>query len=200
MKLNLGACDRRVEGFLSVDICEPADQIVDLAGPWPWPDSSVEEVLAYSVFEHIGDCDHVSRWLCDRCLAKRCGAMLGEKVLVPVEPPLPMRHFKAKIHVMNELHRILVPGGRATIVLPHATKGDGGHCDPTHSSYWTQSDFEYYQPGLAERERFRDKGYGITADFNVTNLVQGKIPITRYPRTFGGEVYEMTIVLEAVKK
>ena len=58
MKLNLGACDRRVDGFISVDIAEPADQVVDLAGPWPWPDSSVEEVLAHDVIEHIADRIH----------------------------------------------------------------------------------------------------------------------------------------------
>lgn len=53
MRLNLGACDRRVEGFISVDICEPADQIADLSQRWPWPDSSVDEVVAYDVIEHI---------------------------------------------------------------------------------------------------------------------------------------------------
>lgn len=160
MKLNLGSCSRNFPGFISVDIVEPADQIVDLAGPWPWPDSSVEDVLAYDVFEHLPD----------------------------------------KRHTMNELWRVLVPGGRATLQIPHATMGDGGHCDPTHRSYWTASDFEYYTPGLAERERFRSSNYyGIKADFRVVNLVAGVIPIKGYPRIYGGCVYEMTVVLEAIK-
>jgi hypothetical protein len=55
MKLNLGANDRAVPGFLSVDIAEPADIIADLSKPWPWPDSSVEEVKAFQVFEHLPD-------------------------------------------------------------------------------------------------------------------------------------------------
>ena len=58
MRLNLGACDRRVDGFISVDIAEPADQIVDLAEPWPWQDSTVEEVLAHDVIEHIANRIH----------------------------------------------------------------------------------------------------------------------------------------------
>lgn len=160
MKLNLGALDRRFPGFLSVDICPPADFVADLTKTWPWPDCSVAEVLAYDVFEHLPD----------------------------------------KRHTMNELWRVLRPGGKATLQIPHATMGDGGHCDPTHQSYWTTSDFEYYTPGRFERERFRNSPYyGIKADFHVVNLVQGKIPIAKYPRFYGGYVYEMLIVLECVK-
>lgn len=55
MKLNLGASDRRIPGFISVDIASPADEIVDLAFKWPWQDSSVDEVMALDVCEHIGD-------------------------------------------------------------------------------------------------------------------------------------------------
>lgn len=58
MKLNLGACDRYVEGFLSVDIVEPADIVTDLSKPWPWADSTVDEVRAYDVIEHIEDRIH----------------------------------------------------------------------------------------------------------------------------------------------
>ncbi len=159
MKLNLGCSDRTIAGFIGVDIAPPADQLVDLAGPWPWPNSSVEEVLAYSVFEHLPD----------------------------------------KRHTMNELWRVLAPEGIARIQLPHATLGDGGHCDPTHRSYWTCSDFEYYSIGLPERERFRNS-YGINADFRVLNLDErGYIPTKRYPRHYGGFVTEFDVVLQAVK-
>jgi trans-aconitate methyltransferase len=156
VRLNLGALDRPIEGFLSVDICEPADIVCDLRGPWSFPDSSVDEVFAADVFEHLPD----------------------------------------KIHTMNELWRVLKPGGRAVIQVPHATDGDGGHCDPTHKSLWTTSDFEYYSPGFAERERFRCKGeYArILADFRVVSMAK-----TRHPRRWGGHVVEIQAVLEAVK-
>lgn len=58
MKLNLGANDRAFPGFLSVDIAEPADQIADLTKAWPWADSSVDEVIAFDVFEHLPDKRH----------------------------------------------------------------------------------------------------------------------------------------------
>jgi predicted SAM-dependent methyltransferase len=58
LRLNLGACDRRIAGFLSVDIVPPADVVADLSKPWPWDDSSVDEVMALDVIEHIEDRIH----------------------------------------------------------------------------------------------------------------------------------------------
>ena len=146
MKLNLGCGDRRIDGYVGVDIAPPADQIVDLAGPWPWPDSSIDEVLAYSVFEHLPH----------------------------------------KLNTMNELWRVLRPGGIARLQLPLASEGDGGFCDPTHRSYWTRSDFEYYHPGFPERERFRNS-YGVNADFRIISLDgKGHIGTKRYERRLGG--------------
>lgn len=157
MRLNLGANNHRPPGdWLNVDICPPADLLADLTKDWPWRDSSVEEVLALDVFEHLPD----------------------------------------KRHTMNELYRVLKPGGLARIQVPHATDGDGGHCDPTHVSYWTTSDFEYYHPGIPERERFRDSPYyGVKADFNVLHM--GRV---RHERNFGGYVVEIQTVLQAVKQ
>lgn len=154
MRLNLGACDRRFEGFLSVDIVPPADVIADLTKPWPWEDSSIDEVLAFDIFEHLPN----------------------------------------KVQTMNELWRILKPGGRATIKVP-TTRGVGAVCDHTHVSQWCAGTFEYFEKGNFARERFRGSSYyGVKADFKIISMEQSS-----YSNKFGEEVWHATAVLEAVK-
>jgi 2-polyprenyl-3-methyl-5-hydroxy-6-metoxy-1,4-benzoquinol methylase len=58
MKLNLGACDRSVDDYLSVDIVPPADFVADLSLRWPWEDSSIDRIIAYDIIEHIEDRIH----------------------------------------------------------------------------------------------------------------------------------------------
>lgn len=41
-----------------MDIVPPADVIADLTKPWPWPESSVDEVRAHDIFEHLPDKRH----------------------------------------------------------------------------------------------------------------------------------------------
>lgn len=53
MKLNLGCSDDHKPGYVNVDCAPPADQIVNLAQRWPWPDSSIDEIFARDVFEHL---------------------------------------------------------------------------------------------------------------------------------------------------
>ena len=156
MRLNLGCCDRRIgPGWTNVDIVPPADVIADLSQPWPWADSSVDEVVAYDVFEHL----------------------------------------PSKRHTLNELYRVLKPGGIATIEVPDAANGDGGFCDPTHTSYWTISDFEYWEKGNYARERFRNSAYyGVKGDFKIHRVTE-----LCYPTKWGGEVWKITAVLEAIK-
>lgn len=62
MKLNLGCGPKRIEGWVNVDKYESLrpDQVVDLERfPWPWPDSSVDEVLLNHVLEHLGQAPEV---------------------------------------------------------------------------------------------------------------------------------------------
>jgi len=154
MKLNLGACDRSFPGFLSVVVVSLTNKVTDLSKPWPWPDSSVDEVMAFDVFEHLPN----------------------------------------KRQTLNELWRVLKSGAVATIGVPDVTDGDGGHCDPTHCSYWTGSDFDYFEKGNFARERFRASSYyGVRADFNV--LTFEKI---RHERKRGYTV-EIRVKLQAVK-
>ena len=171
MRLNLGCSDRVIPGFIGVDIAPPADQIVDLSGPWPWPDSSVEEVLAYDVCEHIRD-----------------------RVWLPDNPRLPSVHIRGRIHFMNELHRVMKPGARATIETPNASRGCGYYQDPTHVSPWCLSTFKYFEHGTFAHGRL-SKAYGITAAFKVLSLEEfetsGEDPRER--------AWKIKAVLEAVK-
>lgn len=152
MRLNLGACDRRFPGFLSVDIAPPADVVTDLSKPWPWADSTVEAVKAFDIIEHIED----------------------------------------KIHLMNELHRVMKPGARVEIEVPSATHGAGAFQDPTHKSYWTLNSFQYFQDGTGAYKRFA-KSYGITARFKVVSLAERQYQDAKEP------VWKIVAVLEAVK-
>jgi predicted SAM-dependent methyltransferase len=152
LRLNLGACDRRFDGFISVDIAEPADQIADLSQPWPWPDSSVDEVRAHDVFEHLPD----------------------------------------RILTMNELHRVLKPGARATIEVPSAVKGAGFAQDPTHKTPYCMNSFQYFQAGSFAHQRLA-KSYGITAAFRIVSLTESP-----YQDAYE-EVWKITAILEAVK-
>lgn len=57
MKLNLACGQRRIDGYLGVDIVagEAVDVVHDLLDfPWPWEDSSVEAAYCSHFVEHIG--------------------------------------------------------------------------------------------------------------------------------------------------
>lgn len=181
MKLNLGASDRKFDGFLSVDIVPPADIVADLSKPWPWPDSSVDTVLAYDVIEHVGDCGHSVAEYCDICVL-RGGVPFGQKI----------RHPLGRIHFMNELWRTLKPGARATIETPNASRGAGFFQDPTHKTPWCLNSFQYFQEGSFAVNRLA-KSYGITARFNIVLLTE------RPYKDAYEEVWKIHAILEAVK-
>ncbi len=98
-----------------------------------------------------------------------------------------IEHLPDKIFTMNELWRVLVPGGRADIAVP-TTEGPGAWQDPTHVSFWNRRSFLYYEAGNPYRERFA-KFYGIEAKFRtVREKTEHSIDGPR-----------LSILLEAVK-
>ena len=57
MKLNLGAGNKKVDGFVSVDKfpSPTTDLVFDLeTTPWPWADNSIDEVMLIHALEHMG--------------------------------------------------------------------------------------------------------------------------------------------------
>lgn len=60
MKLNIGSADNYRPGYINVDRYQygQVDVVSDLTERWPWEDSSVDEVLAYDIIEHLPDKIH----------------------------------------------------------------------------------------------------------------------------------------------
>ncbi len=54
-----------------------------------------------------------------------------------------LEHLKDPIHIMNEIYRVLVPGGWLLSATP-STDGRGAFQDPTHISFWNENSFWYY--------------------------------------------------------
>jgi hypothetical protein len=61
LRLNLGAADRTVPGFQSVDCYQygNVDVVADLTKEWPWEHDSVDEIAAIDIFEHLPSTVHV---------------------------------------------------------------------------------------------------------------------------------------------
>jgi hypothetical protein len=56
LKLNLGSGQNPRAGYVNVDKNGSADVNWDLERfPWPWPDSSVDEIVLHHVLEHLGE-------------------------------------------------------------------------------------------------------------------------------------------------
>ena len=96
-------------------------------------------------------------------------AGFGRARAFPYQEEVYARHFIEHIpqyqviETFNEIYRILIPEGLFEIFVPPTT-GRGAFCDPTHSSFWNDLSFRYFDmtwdKGLSE-------SYGIKCNFKI---------------------------------
>lgn len=68
------------------------------------------------------------------------------------------------IEVINEIWRVLKPGGLFISSTPDAEYGMAAFQDPTHISFWVENSWDYYS-----KPAFRDL-YGTIANFKIEEL------------------------------
>jgi hypothetical protein len=104
------------------------------------------------------------------------------------------------IHLMNEVWRVLVPGGVFRVHVP-AAPGITAFQDPTHVSFWNEETFTYYEDGHARRENY-GVTYGIRARFRRLALRRRRNHWPRFFTTFDFNYladHVLDLELEAIK-
>ncbi len=114
-KLNLGCGTDIKKGYLNLDI-NPGpgvDKVHDVnTFPYPFKSNEFDEVVAYSILEHVQDL----------------------------------------MRTMAELHRILKPGGKLDVIVPHYN-GPLAWGNPTHLRAFSYDTFKFFVKGHA-REKY----------------------------------------------
>lgn len=58
MKLHLGCGDKKLDGYVNVDVVGKPDKVWDLSVyPWPFEDNSADEIFSEHFLEHVSDYD-----------------------------------------------------------------------------------------------------------------------------------------------
>lgn len=125
-RINFGCGTDIKPGFINVDNFkgEGVDVIHDFEQfPYPFEDSSIDELIAINVLEHLS----------------------------------------APVRVMEEIHRIMKPGGEVTIRVPYYNARDM-YTDPTHKAFFSQQSFDYFDPS---RRHCQERPYYSTARFSI---------------------------------
>ena len=76
-----------------------------------------------------------------------------------------LEHVPQKIELINEIYRLLAPGGMLLSLTP-STDGRGAFQDPTHTAFYNENSFWYYTD-----ENFRKYVPEISARFQASRLV-----------------------------
>ena len=74
------------------------------------------------------------------------------------------------IQLMNEVYRVLRPGGVFQVHVPESP-GITASQDPTHRSAWNERTFSYFEDGNWRRDEY-GVSYGVVARFRIEKVVR----------------------------
>ncbi len=92
------------------------------------------------------------------------GEILKDSSVYEVHCSHYIEHVTDLISFMQELHRVLIPGGRATFYAPYYSS-IRAYQDPTHKREISENTFLYYNRKWREVNKLTH--YPITCDFNI---------------------------------
>lgn len=151
LKLDLGCGKNKREGFHGVDCREfkGVDQVVNLVAPYT--PSRLEEEFGTGLPR-----PQYAPWPWDTATVEEAHSSHFVEHLTAAE----------RIHFVNELYRVLIDGGKCTLITPHWAScrayGDLTHQWPPVSEFW------YYYLLKSWREANAPHNDAYTCDFDVT--------------------------------
>lgn len=150
VKVDLACGQSKQEGFVGVDIWEGADIVHNLfTFPYPFEDNSVDEIFCSHFIEHL-PMDYVEH------NGKNKDLLFA---------------------FMDEVHRILKPGGKAHFIFPNA-KSSRAFQDPTHRRFIPEQTVAYFNKQWRELNKLDH--YNVECDFTFqTGRAENASIVTR---------------------
>jgi SAM-dependent methyltransferase len=145
IRLDIGGGNNPNPGCINIDILplEKVDIVHNIElTPWPLPNECVLQAFASHLFEHISPSPPDARF---EPLVK---LLIAKKVFTEEEAHnhrLLGNSGATFMRVMDEIWRILKPGGQLAFVVPYA-ESHGMYQDPTHCNFLNETTMCYFDP------------------------------------------------------
>lgn len=180
VSIDLGCGANKIPDFIGVDArpLPGVDIVMDLEKyPWPIPSESASLVTCSHVLEHINPAKVDSR------LVELVKLLVAKKVLKQkdIDQYLGEMDFESSfVRFMDEVWRILKPGGEFMFKVPYAGTV-GFYQDPTHINNITEATLYYFDPFHASNlyKIYRPKPWELKHCFYDTEAIMEVLFIKR---------------------
>lgn len=143
IRLDIGCGNSKMPGFVGMDYFQygNVDIVWDIERtPWPLPDNCVSTAIASHILEHVNP--HSG----DKRLPGLIELLIAKKIFTQKEADEYLGNpGPAFMNVMDEIWRVMKPGGQFAFVVPHAAS-PGFQQDPTHINMINETTLMYFDP------------------------------------------------------